>query len=348
MSTETIATVHAVANNEYVEGLTDKTILVTGASGYLGTALLSSLQSIRCRIVALARDPKCVLTPYQTEASVQLRQVDLVNSSVWLDLLHETKPDVVINLAAREHHRNSPHSPFEDLTVNAATVLELLEACIDLDLQPRIVLASSANIAGCAGTITVNEDTPDQPLTLFAIHKLTAEHYLNYYASRFNLCGVALRFANIYAPLPTPDDAHLESRVILNSLMRRALAGGPLYLYRNQKCLRDFIYIDDAVRAICAVAQAETIRPGAKYIVGSGDGHTLQQVLSEITSQVENLRGLHVEIRSDDDATLEPIEWRNFIADYSRLEAATGWTPRTRLSRGIDLTLRAFLGGQRQ
>jgi len=347
MSTETIATVHAVANNEYVEGLTDKRILVTGASGYLGTALLSSLYGIRCRIIALARDTKSVLTPYESEVSVHSRQIDLANSSIWLDVLRETRPDVIINLAAHEHRRNSPHSPFEDLTVNAATVLELLEACVDLDLKPRIVLASSANIAGCAGTITVNEDTPDQPLTLFAIHKLAAEQYLNYYANRFNLCGVALRFVNIYGPLPTRD-ADLEARIILNSIMRRALAGGPLYLYRNQKCLRDFIYIDDAVRAICAVAQAETIRPGAKYIVGSGDGHTLQQILNEITSQVENLRGLHVEIHSDEEATLEPIDWRNFIADYSRLEAATGWTPRTRLARGIDLTLRAFLGGSRQ
>jgi len=347
MSTETIAPLQTAAINEYVEGLTDKRILVTGASGYLGAALLSSLYGIRCHVVALARDANRVLTSYETEASVQFRQVDLANSSIWLDLLSETRPDVIINLAAHEHRRNSPHSPFEDLTVNTATVLELLEACVDLDLKPRIILASSANIAGCAGTITVNEDTPDQPLTLFAIHKLAAEQYLNYYANRFNLSGVALRFANIYGPLPT-HDADLEARVILNSIMRRALAGGPLYLYRNQKCLRDFIYIDDAVRAICTVAQAETIRPGAKYIVGSGDGHTLQQVLTGITNQVENLCGLHVEIRSDKEATLEPIEWRNFIADYSRLEAATGWTPRTRLSRGIDLTLRAFLGGSRQ
>ena len=348
MSTEAIVTVQTAASNEYVEGLTDKTILVTGASGYLGTALLSSLYGICCRIVALARDTNRVLRPYETKASFQSRQVDLATTSIWLDLLRETRPDVIINLAAHEHRRNSPHSPTEDLAVNAATVLELLEACVDLDLKPRIVLASSANIAGCAGTITVNEDTPDQPLTLFAIHKLAAEQYLNYYANRFNLCGVALRFANIYGPLPT-HDTDLEARVILNSIMRRALAGGPLYLYRNHKCLRDFIYIDDAVRAICAVAQAETIRPGAKYIVGSGEGHTLHEILTEITHQVEKLCGQHVEIRSEEEATLEPIEWRNFIADFSRLEAATGWTPQTTLRQGIAKTLRSFsapLGGQ--
>jgi UDP-glucose 4-epimerase len=347
MSTETITTteIGEVAANEYVAGLTDKTILVTGAGGYLGTALLSTLYSVRCRIVALVRDMKRLAVPRDSEASLQQRPTDLSQPSIWRDVLSETKPDVIVNLAAHEHRRNSPHSPAEDLAINAATILELLEACVELDLKPRIVLASSANIAGCASTITVNEDTPDQPLTLFAIHKLAAEQYLNYYANRFKLAGVALRFANIYGPLPSRE-VDLESRVILNSIMLGALAGGPLYLYRNQNCLRDFIYIDDAVRAICVVATAETIRPGAKYIVGSGDGHTLRQIVNEIARQVEALRGDRVEIQSDDEATLEPIEWRKFIADYSRLEAATGWTPRTKLFRGIDLTLRAFNGGQ--
>lgn len=345
MSTEVITETKTRTDNEYVAGLTHKTILVTGASGYLGAALLSSLYSVRCRIVALVRDPTRLNAPRETEASLQQQRADLSQPSIWRDVLHETKPDVIVNLAAHEHRRNSPHSPVEDLAVNAATILELLETCVKLDLKPRIVLASSANITGCASTITVNEDTPDQPLTLFAIHKLAAEQYLNYYANRFNISGVALRFANIYGPLPT-HDTQLESRVILNNLMRRALAGGPLYLYRNQKCLRDFLYIEDAVRAICAVAAAETIRPGAKYIVGSGDGHTLQETLNEIARQVEELRGHCVEIHSDEEAPLEPVEWRNFIADYSRLEAATGWTPRTRLFRGIDQTLRAFDGGQ--
>jgi UDP-glucose 4-epimerase len=345
MSTETITGIAEAAENEYVAGLTDKTILVTGANGYLGTALLSALYSVRCRIVALVRHAKSLAIPPDSEASLEQQCADLSQSSIWREVLCETKPDVIINLAAHEHRRHSPHSPVEDLAVNAATILELLETSVELDLKPRIVLASSANIAGCASTITVNEDTPDQPLTLFAIHKLAAEQYLNYYANRFNLSGVALRFANIYGPLPMRD-VDLETRVVLNSIMRRALDGYALYLYRNQNCLRDFIYSDDAVRAICVAATAQTIRPGAKYVVGSGEGHTLRQILTEIARQAENLRGHRVEILSDDDASLEPIEWRKFIADYSRLEAATGWTPRTKLFRGIDLTLRAFDGGQ--
>ena len=352
MSTETltIPQPRALVRNEYVSSLEDKTIIVTGAGGYLGTALLSSLYSVRCRIVALVHQRECLRPPADSEASVTSRYADLSQRSAWLDvlseLLGETKPDVIVNLAAYEHRRGSQHAPQLDLAVNTATVLELLDACRESDLKPRIVLASSANIAGCPSSPRVNEDTPDQPLTLYAINKLAAERYLRYYAKQFNIPSVALRFGNIYGPLSSRD-ADLESRVVLNKIMHRALAGGPLYLYRNQDRVRDFVYTNDAVRAICAAATNETITPGGKYIVGSGEGYSLRQIINEIATQVENLGRPRLEVLFDNEAVLEPIEWRDFIADYTRLSSATGWQPQTKLHEGIETTLGTFIeGGQ--
>ena len=350
MSTQTIdVNTTAVLDEEHVNALTGKTILVTGAGGYLGTALCSSLQSIRCHLVALVHRAKFFPVSPENKASLTYQQVDLAESSVWPALLHDHNPDVIVNLAAHEHRRNSPHSPAQDLAVNTATVLELLEACRELNLKPRIILASSANIVGCPSSSLVNEDTPDQPLTLYAINKLVAEQYLRYYAETFNLPAVALRFANVYGPLAergTQRDVELESRVVLNAIMRRALEGGPLYLYRNQNCVRDFVYVDDAIRAICAVVTSNRITLGAKYIVGSGEGLPLSEIINQIAQRAAKLRGHNVEIYLDEDASLEPIEWRNFIADYTRLQAATGWKPQTKLFQGIDLTLSAFSGGQ--
>jgi len=333
--------------NEYVKSLTGKTILVTGAGGYLGTALLSSLYSIRCRIVALVHEREFLPAPADTEATVTSHHGDLSKTSFWRHLLREIRPDVIVNLAAYEHRRNSQHAPERDLAINAAAVLELLDACRELQLKPRTVQASSANLFGCPASPLVNEDTPDQLLSLYSINKHTAEKYLHHYAENFSIPAVALRFANIYGPLPARD-AELESRVVLNSLMHRALAGGPLYLYRNQACVRDFIYVDDAVRAICAVAASETIAPGSKYIVGSGEGYSLRGIIEEIAKQVAELSWSPLEVLLDNEAVLAPIEWREFIADYSRLRAATGWEPQIKLQQGIDITLRAFIGGQTQ
>lgn len=326
--------------NEYVESLTDKTILVTGAGGYLGSALLSSLYSIRCQIHALVHERRCLPAPDDSEATLTSQAADLSRSGVWLDVLREMRPDVIVNLAACEHRRNSPHAPETDLAVNTATVLELLEACRHLGIKPRIVQASSANIAGCPTSPVVNEATPDQPLTLYAINKQAAERYLRYYAETFNIPSASLRFANIYGPSP---DAALESRVVLNSIMRRALEGGPLYLYRNHACVRDFVYVEDAVRAICAAAASE--RADGRYVVGSGEGYSLREIVNQIARQVEHFDRPPVEVLVDTEAALAPIEWREFIADYSRLQSATGWQPQIKLQQGIDATLRAFLGG---
>jgi|GEM_PF-1313350 len=345
MSTETVTPPRPRTrlSNEYVESLTDKTLLVTGAGGYLGTALLSSLYNIRCRIHALI-ERRC-LPPDDREATFTSRSADLSRSGVWLDVLRDIRPDVIVNLGSHEHRRNSQHAPELDLAVNTATVLELLEACRELNLKPRIVQASSANIAGCPTSPLVNEDTPDQPLTLYAINKQTAERYLNYYAETFNIPSISLRFANIYGPLPSRE-AELESRVVLNSIMRRALEGGPLYLYRNQACVRDFVYVDDVVRAICAVAAGESTAPGGKYVVGSGEGYSLGEIVNEIARQIENFDRPPVEVLFDAEAALAPIEWRDFIADFSRLHSATGWEPKIKLHQGINTTLRAFIGGQ--
>jgi UDP-glucose 4-epimerase len=280
----------------------------------------------------------------ESKASLTYRQIDLAESSVWPALLCDHNPDVIVNLAAHEHRRNSEHAPALDLAVNTATILELLEACRNLDMKPRIVFASSANLVGCPSSSQVNEDTPDQPLTLFAINKLVAEQYLRYYAETFDLPAVSLRFANVYGPL-AERDVELESRVVLNAIMRRALAGGPLYLYRNQNCVRDFVYVDDVIRAIGAAATSDKITPGAKYVVGSGEGFSLRDTVNEIAQRAGKLRGHNIEIHLDEDAHLEPIEWRNFVADYTRLESATGWKPQIKLSQGIDLSLTAFSGG---
>ena len=347
MSTETVERISTKSGNEYLNALKDRTILVTGAGGYLGTALLSSLYGIRCRIFALVRDINRLSAPRESEASVETHNVDLAASSVWFDLLHEIKPDVVIHLAAHEHRRNSEHLPALDQAVNTATVLESLEACRELNLKPRIVLASSANIVGCPSSTIVNEDTPDCPLTLYAINKLAAEQYLRFYATMFKIPAVSLRFANVYGPLAT-QQRDIESRVVLNSIMRRALAGGPLYLYRNQNCVRDFVYVDDVARAICAAATSDTTTARSKYIVGSGDGHLLREIVHEIARRAELIRGERIKVQCDEDAALEPIEWRNFVADYTGLQSATGWEPRIKLHHGIDLTLQAFAGGRSQ
>ncbi|HSK62647.1 MAG TPA: hypothetical protein VK893_02360, partial [Pyrinomonadaceae bacterium] len=78
-------------------------------------------------------------------------------------------------------------------------------------------------------------------------------------------------------------------------------------------------------------------------------GLKLREIITQIARKAGELRGDLVEVQLDEDAPLQPIEWRNFVADYTRFQSATGWKPTIKLSHGIELTLSAlsaFTGGQ--
>ncbi len=330
-------------NHDFLHGLSYKTILVAGAGGYLGSALLAALQTIPCRVVALTSSSLNFAAGLSQDQEVTKLKSDLAQPGSWIEPLRSERPDIVINLAAYEHRRGSPHAPAQDLAVNAATMLDLLETCRLLELKPQIVLASSTNLSGCPASLPVNEDFPDQPLTLYSIHKLAAEQYLKYYSSTYGIPGVVLRFANVYGPL-AKGQREIASRVVLNRIMLQALDGGPLQLYGNQHCRRDFVYVDDAVRALCAAGGSLTLNDGSHYVIGSEEGMTLGQIVNLVADKVEAISGRRPETRLMEEAALEPIEWREFVADCTRMRTRTGWSPRIGLREGIDRTLLEFRG----
>ena len=330
-------------DHDFLHGLIHKTIMVAGARGYLGSALLAALQTIPCRVVALSWSSQSYAAASRKDHEVIELKSDLSQPGSWAEPLRSERPDIIFNLAAYEHRRGSPHAPEQDLAVNAATMLDLLETCRRLELKPQIVLASSTNLSGCPASLPVNEEFPDQPLTLYSIHKLAAEQYLKYYSSAFGIPGVVLRFANVYGPL-AKGQTEIASRVVLNRIMLQALDGGPLQLYRNQHCRRDFVYVADVVRALCAAAVSLTLEDGSHCIIGSEEAWTLGEIVNLIADRVEAISGRRPEIRLSEQAALEPIEWREFVADCTRMRTRTGWSPRIPLREGIDRTLREFHG----
>jgi nucleoside-diphosphate-sugar epimerase len=330
-------------NHDFLHGLRHKTIMVAGAGGYLGSALLAALQTIPCRVVALSWSSQSFANASSKEQEVIELKSDLSQPGSWAEPLRSERPDIIFNLAAYEHRRGSIHAPEQDLALNAATMLDLLETCLRLEVKPQIVLASSANLAGCPASVPVNEDFPDQPLNLYSIHKLAAEQYVKYYSRAFGIPGVVLRFANVYGPL-TKGKKKIASRVVLNRIMLQALDGGPLQLYRNQQCLRDFVYVGDVVRALCAAGGSLTLNDGSHYLIGSEEALTLGEIVNLIADRVEAIGGRRPEIQLNEQAALDPIEWREFVADCTRMRTRTGWSPRIRLREGIDQTLLRFHG----
>ncbi len=316
-----------------------QTLLITGGRGYMGSALAQALAGIDCRLVLLDQSPQVAWRPEAPVAEVSVRVGDVSCRETWERVLPDV--DVVFHLAAKEYIYRSDYDPEQDYRMNALPVLHLLEVCRESGHRPRIVFASSANVYGCADRQPVNECTPDNPLTMWAVHKLTAERYLRLYADRYGLSALSLRLANVYGP--TARWSTMD-RMVLNRVLRMALDGNPLVTYTNRDCLRDYVYVDDAVRAFLAAGSLRDVTGSPVFVIGSGDARSIADTWQVIAERVEAVTGQPVSPGRDDAVEVEPVERRHFVADTRRFEAATGWTPTIGFEQGIDITTRTIVG----
>lgn len=315
-----------------------RTILITGGRGYIGSALTQSLAEIQCKLILFDQLPIEAWRPKSPVAEVVLRKGDVSAAQFWNKALPGV--DYVFHLAAKEYSYRSEYDPEQDFQFNALPILRLLEVCRLKTYRPKIVFASSANLFGLVDTLPVNEDTRDNPLTMWAVHKLTAENYLRLYAGQFGIQSIALRLANVYGP--TVRRAAMN-RVVINKVIAMALKGETLVTYANQGCVRDYVFLQDVVGAFLLAGACCGSTQNPFYVIGSGEGKSIADVWQLISDCVKPHVGKNVPIRLDDSVKIESLELRNFVADTKCFQKATGWKSRTGLRQGIDISVRDFL-----
>ena len=315
-----------------------RTILITGGRGYIGSALAQSLVEVNCRVKLLDNSAENMWRPEHQKAEVLILHGDVTAKKTWDAALPGV--DYVFHLAAQEYFYRSGYDPEQDFQFNALPILRLLEVCRTQNHRPKIVFASSANLFGLVDTLPVNEDNPAYPLTMWAVHKLTAEHYLQLYSQRFEINSISLRLANVYGPTARRP---VMTRVVINKVIAKAIKGEALITYVNRGCVRDYVFLKDAVQAFLLAGVYCGSNKSPFYVIGSGEGQTIADVWNVIADRVRLHTGNNVPIRFDPSVKIEPMELRNFVADNSRFKDATGWRPRTGLIQGINTTVRAFL-----
>ncbi len=329
---------HTRVSSTILDAYHGRTILITGGRGYIGSALSQFLSNVNCKLILLDQLPGDVWRPEGQEAEVLLLKSDVSERRTWDKALPEV--DYVFHMAAREYYYRSDYEPELDYKSNSLPILRLLEVCRTQNYQPKIVFASSANLFGLVDTLPVNEDSRDDPLTMWAIHKLTAERYFSLYAQQFGISSVTLRLANVYGPTARRD---IMTCVVINNMIGRALDGKELKTFSNRGCVRDFVFLDDVVQAFLLAGDHCGGTESPMYILGSGEGKTIENVWCMIAEIVSSYICKDVPVMPDESVEIEPLELRNFVADTTRFEDATGWKPQIGLPQGIDITVRSIL-----
>ena len=315
-----------------------KTILITGEGGFIGSSLTKSLVNVDCKLILLDHSNNFIWIPEAKRADISIIQGDVSFRQTWESALSGV--DYLFHLAAIEYNRKK-FDIMQDMQINALSVMHLLESCRESHFNPLIIFSSSANLFGQVVSLPVNERQQSNPMTLWSIHKLMAENYFYVYALKYGIKSSILRLANVYGPT---ENKMAMNNVVINNVISRALKGESLKLYRNHKCIRDFIFLGDVVTAFLHAGMKNNFQSDSNlFVIGSGEGETFTDIWRLIARKVYERTGKEIQVTYDDSVEIEPFDMRNFIADPTLFRKVTGWQPSTFLDEGITLTINALL-----
>lgn len=303
----------------------NKTVAVVGAGGYLGAALSQALSRTPARVLLVSR------RPVACTGGAELITADVREPSRWDEIAR--RADVVFFVAGNSSVHAAVTRSSDSLTSMVLPLAHLFTAAQEARRRPRVVYASTARVYGIPRRMPVAEDTDVTPVTPFGLHNLLAEQTLEMASRQDVLDGVSLRLGNVYGPSPAPGSAE---RTVLNKMASRAVRGADLPLFGDGNYLRDFICIEDVVRAFLLVGGRSDCG-WRLFNVASGHGITVADAFRLIVTRAEKAVAragqVHAVPWPEDEP---PIECRDFVADVSRIAAACGWRPRVSLTEGID------------
>jgi nucleoside-diphosphate-sugar epimerase len=308
------------------------TIVITGARGYIGSALAGQLAGEGKELRLVSRTPEGLHLETRSKAKIEHCSADLRRPQDWLRLLDGAS--AVVHLSSRTDLRAAEDDPAGDRVLNVEPVYALVRAAEHCRTAVAVIFASSTSIAGDAHTNPVNEKTRDRPCSVYDRHKLECEVVLRDAFQRGTLQACSLRLPTVYGYGAGVTSTNLN-RGVLNAMIRRASRGEPLTLYGDGSVVRDFIHVDDVCDAFRRAIARPDICQGTHYVIATGHGYTLAEAFGCV-ADVYRAMGRKVEISHvPEPPNLHAIERSNFVGDSAMFRKLAGWRPQIDLRSGI-------------
>ena len=335
--------------------LENKTILVTGAAGFIGAnlvkRLLRELDNVHIIGVDNMNDYYDVsLKEFRLEEIYQAvsgnNRFAFVKGSIadraLVNKVFETyQPAVVVNLAAQAGVRYSITNPDAYIESNIIGFYHILEACRNHPVA-HLVYASSSSVYGTNKKVPyATEDKVDNPVSLYAASKKSNELMAHAYSKLYNIPSTGLRFFTVYGPAGRPDMAYF-------GFTNKLINGETIQIFNYGNCLRDFTYIDDIVEGVMRVMQNAPekktgedglpVPPYAVYNIGNSAPENLLEFVNIL--QEELVRAGVLPADYDFEAhkelvAMQPGDVPVTYADTSALEEQFGFKPNTPLRTGL-------------
>ncbi|MGL5228981.1 MAG: NAD-dependent epimerase/dehydratase family protein [Bacteroidales bacterium] len=337
---------------EYNIDLKDKTVLVTGAAGFIGAnwakRLLKDFKDITVIGIDSITDYYDISLKYERlnelsnygDRFVFIKD-SIANKQAIESLFTEYKPQVVVNLAAQAGVRYSITNPDAYIESNLIGFYNILEACRYHGVE-HLVYASSSSVYGSNKKVPYStDDQVDNPVSLYAATKKSNELMAHAYSKLYNIPSTGLRFFTVYGPCGRPDMAYF-------GFTNKLIKGEKIQIFNYGNCKRDFTYIDDIVEGVVRIMQHAPekrvgedglhVPPYKVYNIGNNSPENLLDFVQILQEELISAGVLPVDYDFESHKELVPMQPGDVpvtYADTSILEADFGFKPKTSLRDGL-------------
>ncbi|MCX8159477.1 MAG: GDP-mannose 4,6-dehydratase [Candidatus Saccharicenans sp.] len=305
-------------------------VLITGISGFIGSHLAEYLTQAlpNVEIFGLVRPRACVSALKKFGDRLRLLEADVRDQGSMLKIMNEVRPDRIFHLAGQSAIEASFRTPNETFTTNALGTVHLLEALLEIQINPVVIIASSAEAYGLAyaDELPLKETAPFRPLSPFGVSKAAQDLLGFQYYKTYGLKVIRARIFNTLGPRqPLHYQASSLARQIAEIEKKKR---EPVLKVGNLENKKDYTDIRDLVRALWLVS--EKSQPGEVFNLGSGQAWSGNEILKLMLGMTR----AKLVLENDDKKSQLP-EPPILLADISRLVRLTGWKPQISLKQSI-------------
>ena len=332
--------------------LENKTVLVTGAAGFIGANLAKRLLNDFATVKVIGIDS---ITDYYDVRLKQERLDELsrygerfifvkdniANKAAIEDIFSQYQPQVVVNLAAQAGVRYSITNPDAYIESNLIGFYNILEACRHHGIE-HLVYASSSSVYGSNKKVPYStDDKVDNPVSLYAATKKSNELMAHAYSKLYNIPSTGLRFFTVYGPCGRPDMAYF-------GFTNKLLKGDTIQIFNYGNCKRDFTFVDDIVEGVVRIMQHAPeklngedglpIPPYKVYNIGNSSPENLLDFVQILQEELIRAGVLPQDYDFEAHKQLVPMQPGDVpvtFADTTPLEEDFGFRPHTSLREGL-------------